>query len=77
MVLSEGFRLVALGVVIGVAGGVALIRYLSSVFFAVSPTNPLTYVEVSLLMLGIALIACYLPAARAARVNPMTALRYE
>ena len=77
MILSEGFRLVALGVVIGVAGGVALIRYLSSIFFGVSPTDPLTYAEVSLLMLGIALIACYLPAARAARVNPMVALRYE
>lgn len=77
MILSEGFRLVALGVAIGIAGGVALSRYLASIFFAVSPTNPLTYVEVSLLMLGIALVACYLPAARAARVNPMTALRYE
>lgn len=77
MILGEGFRLVALGVVVGIAGGVALSRYLSSIFFAVSPTNPLTYAEVSLLMLGIALVACYLPAARAARVNPMIALRYE
>lgn len=77
MILSEGFRLVALGVVIGVAAGVALSRYLSSLFFAVSPANPATYVEVSLLMLVIALVACYFPAARAARVNPMVALRYE
>lgn len=77
MILSEGFRLVALGVVIGVAAGVALSRYLSSLFFAVNPTSPATYVEVSLLMLVIALVACYLPAARAARVNPMVALRYE
>jgi ABC-type antimicrobial peptide transport system permease subunit len=77
MILSEGFRLVALGVAIGVAAGVALSRYLSSLFFAVSPASPATYVEVSLLMLVIALVACYLPAARAARVNPMVALRYE
>jgi predicted permease len=77
MILSEGFRLVALGVVIGVAAGIALSRYLSSLFFAVSPASPATYVEVSLLMLVIALVACYLPAARAARVNPMVALRYE
>jgi putative ABC transport system permease protein len=77
MVLSEGFRLVLLGVVIGTTGGFALSRYLSSLFFAVNPTSATTYVEVSLLMLGIALVACYLPAARAARVNPMIALRYE
>jgi predicted permease len=77
MVLGEGFRLVLLGVVIGTAGGFALSRYLSSLFFAVNPAGPLTYVEVSLLMIGIALVACYLPASRAARVNPMVALRYE
>ena len=77
MVLGEGFRLIVLGVVIGIAGGVALSRYLSSLFFAVDPANPITYLEVSLLMVGVALLACFLPAARAARVNPMTALRYE
>ena len=77
MVLSEGFRMVVLGVIIGVAGGVALSRYLSSLFFGVSPASPVTYVEVALLMIGIALVACLLPAWRAARVNPMVALRYE
>jgi ABC-type antimicrobial peptide transport system permease subunit len=77
MVLSEGFRMVALGVLIGVAGGIALSRYLSSLFFGVSPANPATYVEVALLMIGIALVACLLPAWRAIRVNPMVALRYE
>jgi putative ABC transport system permease protein len=77
MVLSEGFRMVVLGVFIGVAGGVALSRYLSSLFFGVSPASPVTYVEVALLMIGIALVACLLPAWRAIRVNPMVALRYE
>jgi predicted permease len=77
MVLSEGFRLVLLGVAIGTAGGYVLSRYLSSLFFAVNPAGAGTYLEVSLLMLGIALVACYLPASRAARVNPMVALRYE
>ena len=77
MVLGEGFRMVALGVIIGVAGGIALSRYLSSLFFAVSPANPATYIEVTLLMIGIALVACLLPAWRAIRVNPMVALRYE
>jgi ABC-type antimicrobial peptide transport system permease subunit len=77
MILAEGFRLVALGVMIGAAAGVALSRWLSSLFFAVDPASPITYAEVSLVMIAIALIACYLPAVRAARINPMTALRYE
>jgi putative ABC transport system permease protein len=77
MVLGEGFRMVALGVVIGVAGGIALSRYLSSLLFGVSLASPGTYVEVALLMIGIALVACLLPAWRAIRVNPMVALRYE
>ena len=77
MVLGEGFRMVVLGVIIGVAGGIALSRYLSSLFFGVSPASPATYVEVALLMIGIALVACFLPAWRAIRVNPMVALRYE
>jgi putative ABC transport system permease protein len=77
MVLGEGFRMVILGVMIGVAGGIALSRYLSSLFFGVSPANPATYVEVALLMIVIALLACFLPAWRAIRVNPMVALRYE
>ena len=77
MVLGEGFRMVVLGVIIGVTGGIALSRYLSSLFFGVSPANPATYVEVAFLMIGIALVACFLPAWRAIRVNPMVALRYE
>jgi putative ABC transport system permease protein len=54
-----------------------LSRYLASLFFGVRPANPATYLEVALLMIVIALIACLLPALRAIRVNPMTALRYE
>ncbi|MFN2622906.1 MAG: ABC transporter permease [Chthoniobacterales bacterium] len=77
MVVGEGVRLVLLGVVIGVGAGIALSRYLASLFFGVSPASPATYLEVALLMIGIALIACLLPALRAIRVNPMTALRYE
>ncbi|HEX4630437.1 MAG TPA: ABC transporter permease [Chthoniobacterales bacterium] len=77
LVVGEGVRLVFLGVVIGVGAGIALSRYLASLFFGVSPANPATYLEVALLMIGIALIACLLPALRAIRVNPMTALRYE
>jgi putative ABC transport system permease protein len=77
LVLGEGFRMVALGVVIGVAAGVALSRYLASLFFGVSPASPGTYFQVALVMMSIALVACLLPAWRAIRVNPMVALRYE
>jgi putative ABC transport system permease protein len=77
IVLGEGFRMVLLGVIIGVAAGVALSRYLASLFFGVSPANPGTYLQVALLMMGVAVVACLLPAWRAIRVNPMEALRYE
>jgi len=77
LVLGEGFRMVALGVIVGVAAGIGLTRYLASLFFGVSPASPGTYLQVALLMMGIALIACLLPAWRAIRVNPMVALRYE
>jgi ABC-type antimicrobial peptide transport system permease subunit len=77
MVLGEGFRMVGLGVIIGVAGGIALSRYLSSLFFGVSPASAATNLEVALLMIGIALVACLLPAWRAIRVNPMLGLLYE
>src|SRR5205085_2164953 len=77
MVVGEGFRMVFLGVIIGVSAGIGLTRYLASLFFGVSPANPATYLEVALIMISIALVACVLPAWRAIRVNPMVALRYE
>jgi putative ABC transport system permease protein len=77
MVLGEGMRMVLLGVVIGVGAGVGLSRYLESLFFGVSSANAATYLEVALMMISIALVACLVPAWRAIRVNPMVALRYE
>ena len=77
LIVGEGVRLVAFGVAIGVTGGFVLSRLLASLFFGVSANSPLTYLEVGALMIVIALIACYLPAARAARIDPMKALRYE
>jgi putative ABC transport system permease protein len=77
MVLGEGMRMVLLGVVIGVGAGIGLSRYLESLFFGVSSANAATYLEVALVMIGIALVACLVPAWRAIRVNPMEALRYE
>jgi predicted permease len=77
MALGEGMRMVLLGVIIGVGAGVGLSRYLASLFFGVSPAGAATYLEVALIMITIALVACLLPAWRAIRVNPMEALRYE
>jgi putative ABC transport system permease protein len=77
MVVGEGMLLVLLGVIIGVGAGIVLSRYLASLFFGVSPASAATYLEVALLMIAIALLACLLPALRAIRVNPMVALRYE
>jgi putative ABC transport system permease protein len=77
MVVAEGVRLVLLGVVIGIGAGIALSKYLASLFFGVSPANPATYLEVAFLMIAIALVASLLPALRAIRLKPMVALRYE
>jgi putative ABC transport system permease protein len=77
MVLSEGVQLVALGVGLGILAGTALGRVLSSQLFGVSAEDPVTYVAVSLLLGCAALMACYVPARRAARVDPVVALRYE
>ena len=77
LVLWEGARMVLLGIALGVGAGVGLSRYLSSLFFGVSPANAGTYLQVALVMITIAFLACLLPAWRALRVNPMVALRYE
>jgi predicted permease len=77
MIVGEGLRLVSLGLLLGVGIGFAVSRSLSSLFFGVSAASPATYLEVSALMLAIAIAACYLPAARAARVDPINALRCE
>ena len=70
-------RLVLIGLSIGVLAALALTRVLRSLLYEVTPTDPLTFVVVSLLLVAIALIACWLPARRATKVNPMVALRYE
>ena len=70
-------RLQPLGSALGLAGAFALSRVLGSLLFAVSPTDPLTFAGVSLLLLLVALLACLLPARRATRVDPIVALRTE
>jgi predicted permease len=75
--VQEGLRLALAGVALGVAGAFVLARFLSSLLYGVQATDPLTFVVVSLILIAVALLACYIPARRAARIDPMVALRYE
>ncbi len=77
LVLRQGMRLTLLGVGIGVLAALALTKVLQNLLYEVQPTDPLTYAAVTLLLLLIALLACWLPARRASRVDPMAALRSE
>jgi putative ABC transport system permease protein len=77
LVFGEGFRLVAGGVISGIAAALVLSRVLRSFLFEVEPTDPLTLIGVGLLFAGVALLACWAPTRRAAKVDPLEALRYE
>jgi putative ABC transport system permease protein len=77
LVVGQGARVALGGLVFGIAGGLGLTRFLESMLFEVKPTDPLTFTGVALLLLLVALLACYIPARRAMRVDPMVALRYE
>jgi len=77
MVLRDGARMTLLGIAIGMIAALALTRLMASVLFGVSPTDPLTFTGVALSLCAIALLACYVPAHRATRVNPVIALRHE
>jgi putative ABC transport system permease protein len=77
MIVVQGARLTAAGIIIGVWGALAATRGLSSLLFGVSPTDPLTFTAIALLLAIVSLIASYIPARRATKVDPMVALRQE
>lgn len=77
MILADGFALAAVGTLVGLLISAACMRVMSSLLYGVSPTDPLTYAGVSVFLTAVALLACYVPARRATKVDPMVALRYE
>jgi len=77
LVFGQSLVMLAIGTVIGLAGAFALTRLMSTLLFEVTATDPLTYVSVVGLLTIVALLACYIPARRAAKVDPLIALRYE
>ena len=77
MILGEGIALALAGVTAGVVGALVLTRLLKGFLFGVTPTDPVTFAAISALLVALALVASYLPARRATRVDPMVALRYE
>jgi len=77
LILNQGLVLVAVGGVIGMAVALATGRVLRAFLFGVSSSDPLTFVAVTVLLAAVALLACWLPARRATRINPTESLRYE
>jgi predicted permease len=77
MVLRQGLGLAMAGAALGLVGSVIVSHLMAGLLYGVMPTDPLTFVSVTLLLTGVALAACYIPARRAMRVDPMIALRYE
>jgi putative ABC transport system permease protein len=77
LIVGQGMALIVVGAAIGLALALAATQLLKSLLFGVSATDPLTFVSVVIVLVGVALLACYLPARRAMKVDPLVALRYE
>ena len=77
LVLGRGMLLTLIGMSIGLVGSLALTRLMSGLLFGISPTDPMTFALATMLLAGVAIAACYLPARRATKVDPITALRCE
>jgi len=77
LVLKNGMTLTLIGLALGLAGAMVLTRLVATLLFGVTTTDVPTFVAVSLTLVAVALIACYIPARRATRVDPLTALRYD
>ena len=77
LVVGEGVKLAAIGIAIGLVGAFGVTRFVSSILFDTSPSDPLSYTAVSLFLVGVAAFASWLPARRATKVDPIVALRYE
>jgi ABC-type antimicrobial peptide transport system permease subunit len=77
LVVKHGMKMALGGVAIGLIAALGLTRLLGQILYDVSPTDPLTFTVIALLLTGVALVACFVPAWRATKVDPLTALRHE
>ena len=77
LVMKDGAQMTLAGIVLGVAGALGLTRLMGSMLFGVKPTDPLTFTVVAGLLIAVAMLACYVPAHRAMKVDPTEALRHE